>query len=157
VGESWRNVASFVRGLNDDFILVLMVIGILYTTNRMNYGFLRNVATGEIIGAAPLFDHNIALISRGYPASTARQRDLLIEDFIELLENRDTGFDIPVLTDSMVNRAISRVGVDLERSQELSISPYDFIREFVMNGQNRIVSELSQTNTKTERDEDFER
>jgi len=36
VGESWRNVASFVRGLNDDFILVLMVIGILYTTNRMN-------------------------------------------------------------------------------------------------------------------------
>jgi hypothetical protein len=26
-----------------------------------------------------------------------------------------------------------------------------------MNGQNRIVSELSQTNTKTERDEDFER
>jgi hypothetical protein len=36
VGESWRNVASFVRGLNDDFIFVLMVIGILYTTNRMN-------------------------------------------------------------------------------------------------------------------------
>lgn len=36
MGESWRNVASFVRGLNDDFIFVLMVIGFLYTTNRMN-------------------------------------------------------------------------------------------------------------------------
>jgi hypothetical protein len=145
--------------LADSFVQMVYFDALIFNMDRhsMNYGFLRNVATGEIIGAAPLFDHNIALISRGYPASTARQRDLLIEDFIELLENRDTGFDIPVLTDSMVNRAISRVGVDLERSQELSISPYDFIREFVMNGQNRIVSELSQTNTKTERDEDFER
>ncbi len=32
----WYDLADFVRGFNDGFVLVLLVIGILYTTNRLN-------------------------------------------------------------------------------------------------------------------------
>jgi hypothetical protein len=32
----WYNLADFVRGFNDGFVLVLLLIGILYTTNRLN-------------------------------------------------------------------------------------------------------------------------
>ena len=32
----WYDLADFIRGFNDGFVLVLLVIGILYTTNRLN-------------------------------------------------------------------------------------------------------------------------
>ncbi len=136
---------SVSSNLADSYVQMVYFDALIFNMDRhnMNFGFLRDVVTGSILGEAPLFDHNIALISRGYPVSVNRKNDLLIEDFIMLLQNRDTGFAMPILTETMVSRAISRVGIDLERPQELSVSPNDFIREFVMNGQRRIIRELS--------------
>lgn len=143
--EIYDALLSVSSSLADSYVQMVYFDALIFNMDRhnMNFGFLRDVATGNILGAAPLFDHNIALIARGYPKSVNRQNDLLIEDLIVLLQNRDTGFVIPVLTETMVSRAISRIGLDLERPQELSVLPNDFIREFVMNGQRRIIQELS--------------
>ena len=145
--------------LADAYVQMVYFDALIFNMDRhnMNYGFLRDVASGDIIGAAPLFDHNIALISRGYPMNITRENDLLIEDFITLLQKRETGYDIPALTTTMVNQAILRVEIDLERPPKLPFSPCDFVREFVMSGQRRIIRELSQTYIKTEREQEMER
>ena len=52
--------------------------------HTQNFGFLRDIDTGEIISLAPNFDNNVALISRGYPKDVSREKmDLL--DSLEIL------------------------------------------------------------------------
>ena len=51
--------------------------------HEFNFGILRNSDTGGILSLAPLFDHNISMISRGYPKGNPN--DILISDFTELL------------------------------------------------------------------------
>lgn len=43
-----------------------------------NLGLLRSTETGKLLGFAPVFDHNMALISRGYPKSPTKTIFLLI-------------------------------------------------------------------------------
>ena len=145
--------------LADAYVQMVYFDALIFNMDRhnMNYGFLRDVASGDILGAAPLFDHNIALISRGYPMNITRENDLLIEDFVTLLQKRETGYKIPALTETMVNKAILHIGIDLERPYELPVTPHDFVREFVMNGQRRIVKELSQIYMQIEREQELER
>jgi len=50
-----------------------------------NFGLLRDVQSGELLGLAPNFDNNMALIARGYP-SKPKANDLLIQLFNEVLE-----------------------------------------------------------------------
>ena len=59
---------------------------IIFNMDRhtQNFGFLRDIDTGEIISLAPNFDNNVALISRGYPKDVSREKmDLL--DSLEIL------------------------------------------------------------------------
>ena len=46
---------------------------------------MRDVKSGELLGLAPNFDNNMALIARGYPTSKSTN-DLLITLFNELME-----------------------------------------------------------------------
>lgn len=50
-----------------------------------NFGLLRDVKSGVLLGLAPNFDNNMALIARGYP-SKPKANDLLIQLFNEVLE-----------------------------------------------------------------------
>ena len=50
-----------------------------------NFGLLRDIETGKIIGFAPNYDNNMALIARGYP-SKSNSKDLLIRLFNELMQ-----------------------------------------------------------------------
>ena len=50
-----------------------------------NFGLLRDVKTGELIGLAPNYDNNMALIARGYPSKTGN-KDILITMFNELMD-----------------------------------------------------------------------
>ena len=49
-----------------------------------NFGLLRNSKKGNIVGFAPNYDNNMALISRGYKENN--NNDLLIRLFNEVLE-----------------------------------------------------------------------
>lgn len=56
--------------------------------HTFNYGILREVNTGEVLGFALNFDNSIALISRGYPTNIARKNDAFVRLFHKLLDHR---------------------------------------------------------------------
>jgi hypothetical protein len=100
-----------------------------------NYGILRNVETGEILGLAPNFDNNIALISNGYPRNISRTNDRLIQLWEEFLQNsreasrRFAELAIPAIDRAAVEACLDKVPVEASR---------EFIREFLLNGQERL-------------------
>lgn len=100
-----------------------------------NYGVLRNPETGEIVKLAPNYDNNIALISRGYPRFIERNKDTLIDLFIELLEGNNEALrlfkdiNVPVITDELIRKCISETPFDVDG---------DKISQFILNGQKRI-------------------
>ena len=70
-----------------DYIRMIFLDTICANPDRHtnNFGFLRDVTSGELLGLAPNFDNNMALIARGYPAKP-KANDLLIQLFNEVLE-----------------------------------------------------------------------
>lgn len=50
-----------------------------------NFGLLRDTVSGELLGLAPNFDNNMALIARGYPAKP-KASDMLIRFFCDVLK-----------------------------------------------------------------------
>ena len=71
-----------------DYVRMIFLDTIVANPDRhtANFGLLRDTKTGELLGLAPLFDHNMALISRGYPKAP-KKSDLLIRLFNDLLDN----------------------------------------------------------------------
>ena len=106
-----------------------------------NYGLIRDVKNGEILGLAPNFDNNIALISRGYPKNIERQNDKLISLFIEFLENNEDARDCflklkhPEITEKLIIDCCDKVPVKADK---------DFICRFILNAQHQIMAELKQ-------------
>ena len=70
-----------------DYIRMIFLDTICANPDRHtnNFGLLRDVTSGELLGLAPNFDNNMALIARGYPAKP-KANDLLIQLFNEVLE-----------------------------------------------------------------------
>ena len=108
-----------------------------------NFGILRSRETGKILRMAPNYDNNIALISRGYVKDISRKRDGLIRFFSDFLTENEQACEeyrkmlsegeIPVLDGHMVEAALEEVSQEI--GEPLS-EEKDYIREFVLNGQN---------------------
>ena len=76
-----------------------------------NFGLLRDIKTGDLIGFAPNYDNNMALISRGYPSKSG-SKDMLISLFNELIEEYPIYRScIPEVTEEMVRVAIAKVNM----------------------------------------------
>lgn len=119
-----------------DYVKMIFLDTIIANPDRhtYNYGFLRDVDNGKIIGLAPNFDNNLSLISRGYPRFIAREKDMLIELFVELIQNNpELDKYIPVLDSDTVRNCAEQVKVAVDK---------DFVVEYVMNGYKNIVKEL---------------
>lgn len=82
---------------------------------------LRDTETGEILGLAPNFDNNIALIARGYPQDVERRNDKLIELFIDFLNQNHKAVSyynemrIPEITENMIEECIDKTGFPVDR------------------------------------------
>ena len=115
-----------------DYVKMLFLDTICANPDRhtFNFGILRDIDTGDVLGLAPNFDNNMALISRGYPKNIKRKNDILVSLFNELLEfdNRLKKY-IPPLTEKIILKVIKSVGMRV-RSKEIT--------EFIMNGYNQI-------------------
>jgi hypothetical protein len=153
--------AASIVGDNDDYTVNYEALGILsdkcaadylamiyldtlcFNMDRhtFNYGILRDTETGEILGMAPNFDNNIALISRGYNAEVKRNSDVLIRLFKEFLESNKKALaviadmDIPKASREMIEFCMDNVPVKADR---------EYIREYILNGQDRLTAAMEQ-------------
>lgn len=115
-----------------DYVKMLFLDTICANPDRhtFNFGILRDADTGEILGLAPNFDNNMALISRGYPKNIARKNDLIIKLFNELIEHDESLKKyIPTLSEDLIKNVIKSVGMRVKSKE---------ITEFIMNGYNLI-------------------
>jgi hypothetical protein len=79
-----------------------------------NFGLLRDVKTGELLGLAPNFDNNMALISRGYP-SKPDAKDMLISLFNALMEEYPNYKSyIPEVTEETVKNVIAKLNMKVK-------------------------------------------
>jgi len=71
-----------------DYIRMIFLDTLLANPDRHtnNFGLLRDAENGQLLGLAPAFDHNMALIARGYPKKTS-PRDFLIGLFRKMIEH----------------------------------------------------------------------
>ena len=79
-----------------------------------NFGLMRDVKNGELLGLAPNFDNNMALIARGYPTSKS-SNDLLITLFNELTEKYPEYKEyLPKVTEQMIKKVISKLNMKVK-------------------------------------------
>lgn len=76
-----------------------------------NFGLIRDITTGKLLGLAPNYDNNMALISRGYP-SKPKSGDLLISLFNDLmLTHPEYKSYIPDITSDLVCNVTKQIGM----------------------------------------------
>ena len=79
-----------------------------------NFGLMRDVKSGKLLGLAPNFDNNMALIARGYPTSKSAN-DLLITLFNELMEKYPEYKEyIPKVTEQIIKEVISKLNMKVK-------------------------------------------
>ena len=124
-----------------EYVAMIFVDTLCFNMDRhtRNYGVLRDVNTGEVLGLAPNFDNNISLISRGYPKNIERKNDKLIELFVEFLKN-DThalqcfvNLKYPKIDKELIGNSLDKVQVEIDR---------DFICSFILNANEQITGRI---------------
>lgn len=121
------------KGAVPDYIKMLFIDTITANPDRHtgNFGLLRNKNTGKILGLAPCFDHNMALISRGYPGNP-KASDLLITLLNDVLEKYPKYKKyIPNLTREIVLKVIKDVNMKVKSDvvADMIMSRYSMIKK----------------------------
>lgn len=116
-----------------DYVRMIFLDAVVANPDRhtANFGLMRNADNGEILGFAPCFDHNMALISRGYPSNTGKS-DLLISLFNGLTDNHpEFKKYIPKLDENTVWSIIDRMNMKVRRQNivDLVMSRYGLINK----------------------------
>ena len=115
-----------------DYVKMIFLDTVCANPDRhtFNFGILRDADTGKVLGLAPNFDNNMALIAKGYPKNIKRKNDLLIKLFNELIEHDENLKKyIPDLSEDLIKRVIKSVGMRVKSKE---------ITEFIMNGDSLI-------------------
>ena len=86
---NYREIKAISPKAAAEYVGMLYLDALVLNMDRHtnNYGFLRDTESGKILSLAPLFDHNIALVSRGYPSRAKRGGDLLQKLFVDFLKS----------------------------------------------------------------------
>lgn len=134
----FRILNSVSTKLAEQYLELIWMDTICFSMDRHteNFGFLRNVETGEILSLAPNYDNNIALISNGYPSDVSRKNDGLIGFFDSFVENCDEArvmygeMNLPEITETLITQCMDEISVKVDA---------DYICEFIMNGYERIM------------------
>lgn len=110
-----------------DYIKLIFLDALVFNPDRhtANFGLLRDKKSGMLLGLAPCFDHNMALISRGYPTGKVKN-DLLITLFLDVIKSNQSYIKyIPKVTEEMIDRALSATGMNV---REESVKKYILTR-----------------------------
>ncbi len=123
-----------------DYIKMIYLDAVCFNMDRhtRNYGVLRDMDTGEVLGLAPNFDNNIALISRGYPKNIKREQDRLIGLFAAFISESPAArqiyeeIDTSVITTETLQSCIKKTGFTVDEQA---------VCTFILNGA-RLVREM---------------
>lgn len=130
--ETYEHVLGAIQRLCPDavpaYLHMIFIDTLVMNPDRhtANFGLLRDVETGHYLGFSPLFDHNMALISRGYPTSTTvSKNDLMIDLFVEILRaHPEYQSVLPTLKQEDVEMALQQVNMKVRTK---------FVLEYIMN------------------------
>lgn len=117
-----------------DYVQMLFLDTICANPDRhtFNFSVIRDVENGDILGLAPNFVNNMALISRGYPRNLKRDNDYLIKIFTELMiYDASLKKYIPKLTEQLLVDIVNSVNVGAYIDKESVV-------QFVMNGYSKL-------------------
>lgn len=106
-----------------DYVRMIFLDTVVANPDRHtgNFGLLRDADSGEIIGFAPCFDHNMALISRGYP-NKPKKSDMLIMLFNELMEEYPNFKKyIPKVDEQIIINVIMNLGMKVRTKEICSL------------------------------------
>ena len=82
-----------------------------------NFGLLRDMESGKLLGLAPNYDNNMALISRGFPANPSTN-DLLISLFREVMEAHPEYQEyIPTVTEETIDMVIGKINMKVKAKE----------------------------------------
>jgi len=131
------------------YVVMCYFDGLIYNMDRHehNFGILRSSDTGEILSLAPFFDHNIALISRGYPKS--KPNDALISDFTSLLKHTKKPICVRKLSESELLKLACKTQFTPPSTDDVP-HPQEFIAKYLISRQSALESQnkdLLQLNT----------
>lgn len=132
----YEKLQTFGQQFADDYVKLLYVDAICRNVDRHsgNFGILRDPDTGEAIRLAPNYDNNITLFARlSGTASISAKKDMLITDFLDLIEQKDIAFELPQLS----RRTLSELAesVPVKDASGMAV-------DFVYSRQNMIAEEL---------------
>ncbi len=144
--ENYIKCYDILKGIDES--LALQYLDVLFTDticmnmdrHTNNFGLLRDGQTGEIIKMAPNFDNNIALISRGYLEDGAKQNNLLVELFNELINERNICYSAPEIS----KEKIKEIAKSCDIGGEIDI---EYVTNFVSNLYDRTLQILMSANT----------
>ena len=134
--EDYVEVVEKLKGLCpkaiSDYIKMIFLDTITANPDRHtgNFGLMRDVKSGELLGLAPNFDNNMALIARGYPITKANN-DLIITLFNELMQKYPQYKEyIPTVTETTVKKVISKLNMKVKTQAviDLVISRYQAVK-----------------------------
>ena len=114
-----------------------------------NYGVLRDTATEQFLGLAPIFDNNIALISRGYTTTLLSEKHILVSMFKDFILNNELArsyyeeIDQDFITEELLNELIGRTGFDVDKQKVI---------DFVLSGVSVIQNLLASQQKKNDND-----
>lgn len=114
-----------------DYIRMIFLDTVVANPDRHtnNFGLLRDVDNGKLLGLAPNFDNNMALIARGYP-SNPKNSDLLIGLFNEVLEKHPDYRDfLPIISRETVQKCVDELNMKVKRDVvvRLVMNRYEYI------------------------------
>lgn len=117
VGDNEDYVYNFdrIRALDEklipQYLDILFMDALCFNMDRhtQNYGFLRDRETGEVLAMAPNFDNNIALISHGYGDDPTKTNGLLIQLFVDLLEEKELYYRVPTLDAEVITEIANSI------------------------------------------------
>lgn len=115
-----------------DYIKMIFLDTITANPDRHtgNFGLMRDVNNGKLLGLAPNFDNNMALISRGYPTGKVAN-DLLITLFNDLMEKHPQYKEyLPKITEQMIKEIINKLNMKVKSQAiiDFIINRYQAIR-----------------------------
>lgn len=105
---NYDRLTAIDLALGKEYLDILFLDALCFNMDRhtKNYGILRDRSTGKVLCMAPNFDNNIALISRGYDSNAIGSNGLLMDYFIDLLEEKGLSYPMPALDRSKLDELI---------------------------------------------------